>query len=541
MTIIENAQAVKTEPQDSAAAEPRQDATHAETLVAVVQQAILKMAKEAERKAKRQEAKPATAAPAKSEAPPSIDARYSNSLRASPDYAIGGRGITGLVNTTMYRWEESHWKALCTEEENQAFQSWVREIDPSKEDSYTASRATKTAVANLLGDAKHDLSKMTTDQPIIPTPDGYLRIESDGTIRVTPCERSLGMTYCVNARLAHDRVRNGIYTPAPVPPNSAFGGFLDYFFPQPIIPEAGTEVRDMLQEACSTILLNECFERALVFIGDGSNGKSTLISILSAMVHTEAWELGSAGDRFGNQVIATNPKLIVDAEVPSFLPDQAVQKLKSVVSGDQILIDRKHRDPVSIRPRCVVILACNKPIHTTDHSAGARRKLLQIPFNVVLDDKSPDRVRNFDRIITGSPREMSYVLDWLLEGATRLLKRGCLPQTPEAITKLSNDLRMVTDSMYGWARDIEIAVDDKARSPKDDIYEHYARQTVEDGNKAVSKNEFYRRLPSITGAYKEGQMTDRAGKRIRIVGLRIPPANIYAERLRLPRDFLAQV
>lgn len=442
----------------------------------------------------------------------SIEMRYSINLRRRTDIAIGGRSINGCIDLSLYRWTGTHWNMLEPAEANRDYLDWAAGVDPSKVKVSDAKSATDTAAVKLLGEPERDIGQMVAargDSAIIPTPDGYLRIGKDGTIRVVEAEKNLGMTYCVPARIDSQRIRDGIYTPATVPEQSAFGLFLARFFPD-------MEVRALLQEACASTLLPICFEKALVLVGSGANGKSTLCHLLRALhPSSAAYRLEQSKSRFGNQDIPGRT-LLIASEAPQFIGDEAEQNIKSLVSRDVLSVDRKNRQSITVVPQATLVICANQPLRFTDRSYGSSRKYLHIPFAVRLADNDPARVPDYHKRITDDAHEMSILLDWLLVGAQRLLARGRLPDPPTAVQVLSDELRMETDSVFSWAKNCEVTQTHERLTLKSALYRHYADTVLDEGGKPSGAPEFWRRLKEIIPLHETQRRVD-GGKRDRFV------------------------
>lgn len=450
----------------------------------------------------------------------SVELRYSDHMRQRKDIAVGGRGQDASIDLAIHKWVGTHWQMLKEHDEHKEYYAWARGAAPGKFSVAVAERATGTAVEDLLDDPGHDLSKMrgSDNAVIMPTPDGYLHLDDDGDIRVTPTDKSAGMTYCVPARLDASRIADGKYEPQPVPSNSAFGKYLTRFFPD-------AEVRDLLQEACASTLLPRCFERAIVFVGAGANGKSTLIHLLRALHPAHAsLRLDQVRGRFGLQEVAGRT-LLVASETPSYLGDDIEQALKALISRDAITIEHKHKSSRTITPRATLLIAANAPLRFVDRTYGAERKYLHIPFDVRLSDNDPDRIPDYHKLITDNPREMTALLDWLLIGARRLLARGRFPDPPEAVQALNRAQKMQTDTVFAWLVESEAQVTESYETPKASIYRDY-RDTVIDGSgKPVGEKIFWQRVREHFGEALQ-ERRPRCGKaRERVVNLRVDGLN----------------
>lgn len=455
----------------------------------------------------------------------SVAIAFTDYLLTRDDIAIAGRTQDRSIDLSMHRWVGTHWRMLEDTEAHREFYAWSRGECPKRFTSTSASNAVETASEVFLDTDAHDLARMRTANRtsgiVIPTPGGYLRLDDDGTIRVLKIKRTDGITYCVPARMDASRIRDGVYEPAPVPGDSALGRYLTRFFPD-------RDVRNLLQEACASTLLPKCFERALVFVGSGANGKSTLLHLLCAL-HPEhaSLRLDQIRGRFGLQEVAGRT-LLIASETPSFLGDDIEQSLKSLISRDPITIERKNKTSRTITPRASLVIASNAPLRFVDRTYGAERKYLHIPFSVRLPDDDPARIPDYHRLITDDPAEMTALLDWLLVGARRLLARGRFPDPPAAVQQLTHEQKMQTDTVFAWLVETEAEAGKGIETPKVEIYRHYRDSVLEGNGKPVSDRIFWSRLREHFGDALQERRPRQSGDRQRMVTMTIP--GVYGGR-----------
>jgi P4 family phage/plasmid primase-like protien len=270
-----------------------------------------------------------------------------------------------------------------------------------------------------------------------------------------------------------------------------------------------------------------------VLSGSGSNGKSTFLHLLRR-IHpfNTSLRLQNASDRFGFQNIA-GKTLIIASEVPDFIGKDAEQNLKSLISRDPIEVERKKRDSISIVPRASLFLALNEALKFTDYTYGNERKYQTIPFLVRMPKDSPDRVRDYHKLITDNPAEMAVVLDWILEGAARIQKQGGFSKLPASVDTYTKTSRLLTDNVAAFLHENEARHDADAWTPKMAIYARYKDYCLERTLKPVSEPSFWTRVretyerDGITLGDK--QLQTKEG-RARAVRLRVVGAPVILER-----------
>jgi P4 family phage/plasmid primase-like protien len=166
------------------------------------------------------------------------------------------------------------------------------------------------------------------------------------------------------------------------------------------------------------------FHAFLLMHGEGSNGKSVVCSVLRGMLgddNVSTVPLEVFGERF--QLNATLDKLANIAAEVGEIDKVAEGHIKSFVSGDPMTFERKFRDPIVASPTAKLVLACNTLPRIADRSEGIWRRMIVMPFNVVI--RPQERVRGMDSVEWWANKgELPGVLNWAIEGLRRLRTQG---------------------------------------------------------------------------------------------------------------------
>ncbi|HZT77376.1 MAG TPA: phage/plasmid primase, P4 family [Vicinamibacterales bacterium] len=168
------------------------------------------------------------------------------------------------------------------------------------------------------------------------------------------------------------------------------------------------------------LVFDTSYQRFMMFLGEGANGKSVVTSTLENLLGAENVSnvpLELFGDRF--QLAPSIGKLAnIVSEVTSVSKvDEG--RLKEFTAGDSMSFDRKYLTPLQTKPTARLTIATNNLPRIGDRSEGVWRRLMLMPFNVVI----PEGER--DPLLTDKLKaELSGVLNWALEGLRRLQQQG---------------------------------------------------------------------------------------------------------------------
>lgn len=177
------------------------------------------------------------------------------------------------------------------------------------------------------------------------------------------------------------------------------------------------------------IYKSACYEKALMFIGPGKNGKSVLIKLIESFVgqenvsHASLQEL--TGDRFaGADLYGKLVNTFADLE-SNKLTNTGI--FKTLVSGDSIRAQRKHQQPFSFHNYSKLIFSTNKILRSDDMSYAYYRRWIILIFDKLFDGENQDP-ELINKLIT--EEEMSGLLNLALKGLRKLIKEGGFKDIP---------------------------------------------------------------------------------------------------------------
>jgi P4 family phage/plasmid primase-like protien len=285
------------------------------------------------------------------------------------------------------------------------------------------------------------------------------------------------------------------YDPAAGEP-SKFGAFIDR------VTCGDEKIAAVLQEvvgACLDPWLRVQFFALL--IGEGRNGKSVFLSVLSALLGSENvsavdWSnLSSGSHRYmAYQLLGKLANLCGDQ---AFFDAEDTSALKKLTGGDLFTFEAKGKQPVEAVNSAKIIAACNEAPRLRDKTEGVWRRAVLVPFKWKVPAGEAD-----PRLLTAEywRDELPAVLNWALLGLERLRKRGEF-KLPPACSELLKEHRLDSNPARRF------------------LSEHYR----ESGNHAdyvasADLYQAYREWCDDCGIRRDHQLTDNAfGKEVRRV------------------------
>lgn len=233
------------------------------------------------------------------------------------------------------------------------------------------------------------------------------------------------------------------------------------------------EQMPIIQETIGYCLYKDMpIHKALMLVGDGANGKSTLLGLIRRLLGPENISSASLQSICYNRfsVAQLNNKL---ANICADLPDAALKQtgmFKMITGADTIQVEEKFKTPYSLKPHAKLIFSTNKVPETKDDTtAFFRRWLLIVCNNVFVGKKCNTNILN--EIATSE--ELSGLLNYALDGLDRILKNGSF-STTENLEDLRKQYIRKSNSAKAFIEEKLVYENDPAAIiPKTELYQKY--------------------------------------------------------------------
>ena len=266
---------------------------------------------------------------------------------------------------------------------------------------------------------------------------------------------------------------------------------IDSFLPEVLVSELLPVIHELVGYL---ITPDQALQVAVMLLGEGANGKSTLLSLLMRLLGIENCATVALHrldeDRFA--VAELEGKL---ANVFADLDARALQAssmFKSITGGDAITGERKYAPAFSFRPFARLLYSANEPPPTPDSSDAFFRRWLILPFERRFDERQADR-RILDRLTT--PQELSGLLNHGIAALPALLDRGGFATT-EATVNAAERFRVDSDSVAGFLGEC-CQLDPDARTQRSKLFDAYRNWCTENNRRALGKQRFNRRIEAL--------------------------------------------
>lgn len=258
------------------------------------------------------------------------------------------------------------------------------------------------------------------------------------------------------------------------------------------------------------------FRCAFYMVGDGANGKSTILRLILTMlgerncsmlapeqITTDGFMLAELENKLAN----------IGDDIGAYdIRDSAA--FKKACTGEPMVANRKYQDPFSLESYATLIFAANEMPNTRDTSYGSDSRRVIIPLDARFTADDPD----FDPFIADkltTPHVMSALLNRALVGVRRLLERKRFT-IPQVAVEAEQQYRKDSSYVGQWLDDQLLDEDDFDGMTPQDARSMFYQWCADNGirNKPGPVHfgrQFNRLLPKL-----EMRVTSKDGQSLRV-------------------------
>jgi len=270
--------------------------------------------------------------------------------------------------------------------------------------------------------------------------------------------------------------------------NAIFQKYLDDVLPN-------KETQRTLQETCGYLFIKGLkLEKIFFLYGTGANGKSVLFEVINGLIGDENishYSLESLTD--GNGYFRAKIKdKIVNYGTDIKLTNIDAGMFKTLASGEPIEARLPYCEPFTMSDYAKLIFNVNRLDNANiEHTHGFYRRILIIPFDKTIADDKQDKSLH-KKILN----DKAGVLNWIITGAKQVIASEDIFISPEC-HKFKAKFIKETDSVALFLDDSGYEASDISIIYLSNIYADYKGFCIDDGYRALGKNNFGKRLQAL--------------------------------------------
>jgi putative DNA primase/helicase len=260
-------------------------------------------------------------------------------------------------------------------------------------------------------------------------------------------------------------------------------------------------------------------QKILFLLGPRRAGKGTVVRVLREVVgpgNVAGPTLNSFATNFGLSPLLDKILAVIDdARLSRRTNGAAVVERLLTISGEGVItVDRKFREPISMKLNARLVVVSNELPQLGDVSGALVGRIILIPFKRSWYGREDHKL--FDAL---SP-ELPGILNWAIDGWKRLQDRGRFLQ-PESGAQLLQDLENLSSPIGQFVRECCV-VGLNERVNVDDLYREWCGWTEKQGWKHPGRvNEFGRDLRAAYPAISTRRPKQNGERWLEYVGIRL--------------------
>ena len=253
------------------------------------------------------------------------------------------------------------------------------------------------------------------------------------------------------------------------------------------------DVKMLLKYMAYCLTLDYGLKTFMILCGQSNTGKSVLIRFFETLVgkeNTSSLSMHELNMRFYPSQLYN--RLLNSCADNSSLPLSSIENLKKITGGDQIMHEKKGKEPFFFTPYCKLIFSFNQLPLQLEEKSNAFYKRMRILFMNTELFLNNDYVDNLC-----SKEGIEEIIPYLLH----LLPVKAIPRTSLS-DKYVEALRQDSDSIHAFLSKCCIIKPDLC-TEKGILYEAYCNFCIDNGRESHKKHSFMRTIRSQ--GFKEGR------------------------------------
>jgi putative DNA primase/helicase len=309
---------------------------------------------------------------------------------------------------------------------------------------------------------------------------------------------------------------NVVYNPSARCPNTL--KFLSQVMPEP------ADLKTLIELLSSILLYKLKLEKAIVFVGDQANGKSTLIELLVELLGEDNISNVSlqrlAGNHFAtSSMVGKILNAYGDLDVDSI---EQTGMIKQIISHDHIMVEKKNKNAFSTKIPIRLLYSANRLPEIPNADEAIFRRFWVIKWPIVIPPEKRD-LKLLEKLTT--PEEKSGFLNILLRNANQLLTNNFKFTHPQSLEETQKRWKEKSDSVSSWV-EYEVTVNPDFQIKTNELYQFYKDWCLEAKQKIVSDRMFYAKIQGLGPFQKSVQKINGKATRV-IIGAK--PRKIIAQ------------
>lgn len=237
------------------------------------------------------------------------------------------------------------------------------------------------------------------------------------------------------------------------------------------------------------------FTQSAILLGEGSNGKSTYIRMIQALLGTDnisSLDMSMLGKQFHTGQLAGKLANLGDDISNEFQRGDLLSVFKKVVDGNRVYADVKGVEGFEFEPYATLVFSANEFPRLADYTDGMLRRIFPIEFNAKFSKTDADYDPRISRKITTEKACQRMAVLGVMGLHQVIENNGFTPNA--ASSKRVEEIIESNDTVFSWSREngwTTVTLDGAVGMK---LYSEYKQWCIDSGLQAVSRNKFTRQI-----------------------------------------------
>ena len=237
------------------------------------------------------------------------------------------------------------------------------------------------------------------------------------------------------------------------------------------------------------------FTQSAILLGEGSNGKSTYIRMIQALLGVDnisSLDMAMLGKQFHTGQLAGKLANLGDDISNEFQRGDLLSVFKKVVDGNRVYADVKGVEGFEFNPYTMLVFSANEFPRLADYTDGMLRRIFPIEFNAKFSKTDADYDPRISRKITTEKACQRMAVLGVMGLHQVIEHNGFTPNA--ASSRRVDEIKADNNTVLSWALENQWTADTIDGAASVTLYQEYKHWCDESGLQAVSRNKFTRQI-----------------------------------------------
>ncbi len=253
---------------------------------------------------------------------------------------------------------------------------------------------------------------------------------------------------------------------------------------------------DYVQQIVGLAAIGKVYLEAIIIAyGGGRNGKSTfwnsisrVLGSYSGAISADTLTVGCRRNVKPEMAELKGKRLIIASELEEGMRLNT-SIVKQLSSTDEIEAEKKYKDPFKFEPSHTLVLYTNHLPRVGANDDGTWRRLIVIPFNARIENKSD--IKNYADYLFKNAGP--YIMSWIIEGARKAIEANYHFSVPKCVQDAIEAYRENNDWLASFLEDC-CETDKSYQQKSGEFYQEYRAYCGRNGEYTRSTTDFYTAL-----------------------------------------------